>query len=193
MFPRVQTKVCRIVSDFCREVILQLAGDYLPPDFLAQEKITETVKGFKSTGFPQCLGAIERCHIKISPKLQDAEAFRNNVALFALVDFRYRFSYISIGRPGKSHDSHIYGFKRELIESDLRRENAKSVQGVWVPLLLVGDSASRFSRHVMKPYPSSMVATPEQRAFNYHLTRGDIKKLWFLFQKLEPIRSYYFC
>nr|XP_044250726.1 uncharacterized protein LOC123003171 [Drosophila takahashii] len=178
--------VCRILTKFCREVIKQLAGEYLPPDFLTQEKITETIKGFETIGFPQCFGAMDGCHIEISPKSENAVDYKNSkgwysTILFALVDFRYRFSYISVGSPGCSHDSKIFeksNLKRKLLESNLVKKNSKSINGVEVPILVLGDSGFRFAKNVMKPYRLSWQSTPEQKAFNYHLSRTIGRQEW---------------
>ncbi|XP_041447823.1 uncharacterized protein LOC121403869 [Drosophila obscura] len=105
--------VCRILMEFCREVTAVLAGEYLPAEFLTQEKITETVKGFEDMGFPQCFGEMDGCHIEVQPRCEDAVDYRNykgwySTVLFALVDYRYRFTYINVGCPGRAHDSKIF-------------------------------------------------------------------------------------
>ncbi|XP_036346820.1 uncharacterized protein LOC118756139 [Rhagoletis pomonella] len=99
--------------EFCEEVWQALSTQYikkLPP---TQEIVAECVNGFHRRGFPQCLGAIDGCHIEIKPNTTDATDYYNykgwySVVLLALVDYRYRFLYINIGAPGRCNHSHIY-------------------------------------------------------------------------------------
>ncbi|XP_044248784.1 putative nuclease HARBI1 isoform X1 [Drosophila takahashii] len=171
--------VCRILHEFTREVIVKLAPEYLPPVFLTQEAILENVKGFEDMGFPQCFGAIDGCHIEVRPHAKDAVDYHNykgwySTVLFAMVDYRYRFSYISVGSPGRCHDSKIFensNLKRIIEESELMDEHSRIINDVEVPVLILGDSAFRFSKNLMKPYPFSVEANEEQKAFNYNLSK----------------------
>lgn len=58
LFGISKTIVGSILNEFCREVALQLADDYLPANFITQDKLNECVEGFSKLGFPQCFGAI---------------------------------------------------------------------------------------------------------------------------------------
>ncbi|XP_053968973.1 uncharacterized protein LOC128870384 [Anastrepha ludens] len=69
--------VCNILQDFCSSVWDKLALKYLPSTFLTQEKIEECVKGFEKIGFPQCLCAVDGCHIEIRPSASDAVDYYN--------------------------------------------------------------------------------------------------------------------
>jgi len=50
--------VCKILNEFCVEVIAQMAAEYLSPNFLTEEKVKECVERVGKLGFPQCFGAI---------------------------------------------------------------------------------------------------------------------------------------
>lgn len=58
LFGISKSMVCKILHEFCNEVIIQLAPEYLPADFLSDEKVKECVEGFEKLGFPQCFGAM---------------------------------------------------------------------------------------------------------------------------------------
>ncbi|KAG0432602.1 hypothetical protein HPB47_020700 [Ixodes persulcatus] len=65
-------------------------------------------------GFPNAIGALDGCHLPVSPPKDSAVDYRNykgwySVILLALVDHRYLFRYISVGSPGKCHDVNVYG------------------------------------------------------------------------------------
>ncbi|XP_037728600.1 uncharacterized protein LOC119559632 isoform X1 [Drosophila subpulchrella] len=91
--------ICGILHEFCNEAWRKLAPKYLPAAFLAQENVENNVAGFHALGFPHRFGAIDRCHIEISPPKNYAVDFYNymelySVILLALVDHRYQFRYV---------------------------------------------------------------------------------------------------
>ena len=64
-------------------------------------------------GFPQAVGAIDGCHIKIKAALKDAEDYINRkdyhpIILQGLTANNYIFRDVSVGCPGKSHDARIF-------------------------------------------------------------------------------------
>ncbi|XP_036322169.1 uncharacterized protein LOC118736184 [Rhagoletis pomonella] len=130
-------------------------------------------------GYPQCIGAIDGCHIEIHPKKEEAIDYHNykgwySVVLLALVDAKYRFSYIHCGSPGRCNDSSIFeksSLKRELQECALLDELSWQYGSTKIPVHVIGDSAFRLSQHLMKPYPHSVNNTPEQKKLNYILSK----------------------
>lgn len=88
--------------------------------------------------------------------------------------FRYRFTYISIGTPGRCHDSFIFqnsALKKIHEKSVLLRKYSRNINGVSVPVLLLGDSAFQLSTFVMKPYPETIEMSARQRKFNTRLSK----------------------
>ncbi|KAG0425285.1 hypothetical protein HPB47_027530 [Ixodes persulcatus] len=64
-------------------------------------------------GFPNAIGALDGCHLPVSPPKDLAVDYHNykgwySVILLALVDHRYLFRYISVGTPGRCHDASVY-------------------------------------------------------------------------------------
>ncbi|XP_070068180.1 putative nuclease HARBI1 [Drosophila takahashii] len=180
LFGVAQNTVCKILHEFCGALILELGSEFMSPDYLTPEKVDECVKGFEAIGFPQCLGAIDGCHIEIKPTAAEAIDHHNykgwySIVLFALVDYRYRFTYVNIGSAGRCHDSAIFqrsSLARKMVSTPFLQEKTREICGVEVPVLLIGDSAFRFSRTLMKPYPFSTTASAEQRNFNYNLSKA---------------------
>ncbi|KAL7724570.1 hypothetical protein ACLKA6_002500 [Drosophila palustris] len=172
-----KTMVGSILNEFCREVVRELSNEFLPPNFMTQDKVSECVAGFENLGFPQCFGAMDGCHIEVKPPTKNKVDYHNyrkwySTVLFALVD--YRFIYINVGAPGRVHDSQPYEqskLKQLVGKSSLFEENSKIISGVSVPVVILGDSAFKFTRNVMKPYPFSVDASPERRVFNYNLSK----------------------
>ena len=117
--------------------------------------------------------------------------------LMSIVDAKYRFVCGSCGFPGNSHDSII--FQSTSLWSDFKEGKvlpnfSQCEQGVYVPPLLLADSAFPMETWLMKPY-SNAILTKEQRYFNYRLSRarmvvegayGQLKGRWrLLLRKCE--------
>lgn len=62
--------------------------------------------------------------------------------------------------------------KKHLVECPLLEEMSTTISGVNVPVLIMGDSAFRFSRNMMKPYPFNIDNNEVKRNFNYALSKS---------------------
>ncbi|XP_067630132.1 uncharacterized protein [Eurosta solidaginis] len=90
-------------------------------------------------------------------------------------DKRYRFLYINVGSPGGCNDSQIFensNLKRELESCPHLSSMTTNLGNYDVPIVTLGDSAFRFSKYLMKPYPFSLEKTSPQKAFNYQHARS---------------------
>ncbi|XP_038050624.1 protein ANTAGONIST OF LIKE HETEROCHROMATIN PROTEIN 1-like [Patiria miniata] len=152
--------------------------------------------------FPCCWAAVDGCHIPIKCPAGGLEAckeyhnFKNfySIVLMGLVDAKYRFIWASCGFPGNSHDSIILqstDLWEKLQEGQVIPPYAKTVDGVDVFPIILGDSAFPFKPWLMKPYTDA-VLTPKQRYFNYRLSRarmttegayGRLKGRWRVLQR----------
>ena len=130
--------------------------------------------------------------------------FKNfySIVLMGMVDSKYRFIWASCGYPGKCHDSIIIQstfLGEKLKQGDTIRQIAKSVDGVDVPPLILGDSAFPFQSWLMKHYTNAAL-TPKRKYFNYRLCRarmvtegayGQLKRRWrVLLRKCESSQQY---
>ncbi|XP_062550355.1 uncharacterized protein LOC134215122 [Armigeres subalbatus] len=174
-----KSTICEIMQEFCTEVWRVLRPIYMDSFPLQKNQIEECLKGFGQIGFPQCYGAIDGCHIEIQPKNDEAIDYHNykgwySMVLFASVDYRFRFQYISVGSPGRCNDSKIFEsskLKREL-QNPILKDYTKKMCGIDVPVLLIGDSAFRLSELVMKPYSFHVDASDKEKTFNYTLSKA---------------------
>ena len=144
-----------------------------------EDEIEETVRDFWDLwGYPQCLGAIDGCHIAVSPPKEQATDYYNykgwySVVLLAVVDSKYRFRYVHIGTPGRVNDAFIFknsNLKRKLESVELN-SHTKRIEDVEVPVHLIGDSAFPLLATLMKPYSSSATMSDEE-TFDYRLSRA---------------------
>ncbi|XP_058980672.1 putative nuclease HARBI1 [Musca domestica] len=180
MFGVGKSTVCKILLQFCNEVWRILAPIYLKNFPLTREKIEVLCQEFEILGFPQCIGALDGCHIEVHPSKEDATDYYNykgwySVVLLALVDARCRFIYVSCGSPGRCNDSQIFegsSLKQQLNECSHLKEVKRNILGVEVPALIIGDSAFKLSDKLMKPYPFQLSQDLEQKCFNYALSKS---------------------
>ena len=95
----------------------------------------------------------------------------------AVVDFRGRFLDVNIGWPGKVHDARVLvnsSFYKKSISGTLVPDWSQKIGGVNVPLLVLGDPAYPLLSWLMEPYIETPNSTPEERNFNYRLSRARI-------------------
>ena len=201
------SSVCTICSEVTRAIVENMWEDcvnkHLPKT--PEEFKTKIVDMEELWQFPYCWSAVDGCHIPIKcppgglESCKEYHNFKNfySIVMMALVDSKCRFIWGTCGFPGNSHDAII--FQSTQLWSDIKEGNfipeiAAKLNGVLVPPLVVGDSAFPFQPWLMKPYGNA-VLTPEQRYFNYRLSRarmvteecyGQLKGRWrILLRKCE--------
>lgn len=175
--------VCTIVNEVTRAIVNNLwdecVGQQLPKrEEHFKEKILDMEEHWQ---FCCCWSAIDGCHlpIKCPPGSFAAKEYHNfknfySIVLIAMVDANYRFVWGSCGFPGNSHDAII--FQSTQLYSVIKEFNfipqiSKEVNGVQVPLIVLGDSAFPLLPWLMKPYTNA-APTPKQYYFNYRLSRA---------------------
>ena len=201
------SSVCTICSEVTRAIVENMWEDcvskHLPKT--PEEFKTKIVDMEELWQFPYCWSAVDGCHIPIKCPpggLESCKKYHNfknfySIVMMALVDSKCRFIWGTCGFPGNSHDAII--FQSTQLWSDIKEGNfipeiAANLNGVLVPPLVVGDSAFPFQPWLMKPNGNA-VLTPEQRYFNYRLSRarmvteecyGQLKGRWrILLRKCE--------
>lgn len=121
---------------------------------------------------------IDGCHIEVHPPASEAIDYYNykgwySTVLLAVVDYRYRFLYTNVGCPGRCNDSSIYeqSLLRKKMDLPIFKDKSVLLDGVRVPVVLIGDSAFRLSDSMMKPYPFKINASNKEKNFNYSLSK----------------------
>ncbi len=147
----------------------------------------------RSGVFPQCGGAIDGSHIPISAPKSFHTDYHNrkgwySVILQGFVDFRYRFIDFDIGWPGKCHDSWVFehsSLKRKLTSGEFFPNKLRAIEGVDIPVVILGDSAYGEETFLIKPYPYGNLTC--HQAHNYVHSRscmvvenafGHLKNRW---------------
>lgn len=147
------------------------------------EEWMEIARGFeKYANFPNCIGAVDGKHIRITKPLDSGSMFYNykhffSTVLLAVCDANYCFIYIDVGAYGKSNDSTIFKnstFFKKLMKRSLNIPGPKAVSEIrttHLPHVIVGDEAFSLSENIMRPYCGKNL-TKEKRIFNYRLSRA---------------------
>ncbi|XP_012557492.2 uncharacterized protein LOC101238149 [Hydra vulgaris] len=121
---------------------------------LSVENLNKHSRGFEAIlGFPQCVEAVDGCHIPISAPKDQAISYYN---------------YKGVGSPGRNNDSYILqnSSLKAILELNLFDKCCKELGDSLVPLCLIGDSAFPLTHHLLKPYPENLELSEIQKNFN---------------------------
>ncbi|XP_041441441.1 uncharacterized protein LOC121401172 [Xenopus laevis] len=149
------------------------------PNTQMWEGITENF--YRTTQFPNCLGALDGKHIRIRKPPRSGSKFFNykkyfSIVLLALVDSNYKFIAIDVGAYGSTGDSRIFKnsvMGRHITSGRMKFPNPKCLPGgqIALPHVLVADEAFASSQNILKPYPQRGLDI-RKRVYNYRLSRA---------------------
>ena len=97
--------------------------------------------------------------------------------LQGVVDHSYRFSDINVGWPGRLHDARVFAHSslyEKVVGGELLPRRNVSMNGVDVPLFLIGDSAYPLQSWRMKPFAHNSSLTLQQKTYNYRICKACI-------------------
>ena len=158
-----RSTVCNILHAVSEAIVEKLLPNVIS---LPNEIEVQTIirKFEEISGFPQAVGAIDWCHIRIKTPLKDAEDYINrkdyhSIALQGDVDNNYMFRDVFMGWPGKSHDARIFKnsplYQECLQRTFLPRTLSRHIQNTSIPTLILDESAYPLAEFIMKPYADS--------------------------------------
>ena len=181
LFGIARSTMCEVVQETCTIIVQTLLHKYI--QFPRGNQLDEDIEGFLTKwGVPQCVGAIDGCHIPIaSPAMNRTDYYNRkgwySMILQGVVDHSYRFIDINIGWPGSVHDARVFSHSslyEKITEQDLFPHKPMTVGSVDVSLYLIGDSAYPLQTWLMKPFTHGTSLTAEQKTYNYRLCRARI-------------------
>ncbi|KAJ8375576.1 hypothetical protein SKAU_G00061560 [Synaphobranchus kaupii] len=172
--------VVKIVREVCEVLWTSLVEEYMPVP--GKEEWKEIAEDFQTLwDFPNCVGAIDGKHVAIQAPSNSGSLYHNykgtfSIVLLAVVDARYRFRVVDIGAYGKSSDGGTLvssSFGQALLHQAMDLPADKPLPGAEeaTPYVFVGDEAFPLRRCMMRPFPGQRLS-PEQRIFNYRLSRA---------------------
>ena len=172
---------CVTVRDVCSAIVEKLAPRFITVP--CGNELKAVVEGFLSRwGFPQCVGAIDGSHIPIIAPKENATDYFNrkkfhSVVLQALVDCEYKFMDVYVGWPGSVHDARVLANSslfNKCEDGTLLPNWTRNINGVDIPLLILGDPAYPLTTWLMKPYSDCGNLSRKQRKFNCHVSRARV-------------------
>ena len=158
--------------------------DILLPEYInvpSGDRLQNIIDGFlHKWGFPQCVGAIDGSRIPIiAPKENALDYFNrkghHSVVLQALVACDYTFMDVYIGWPGSVHDARVLANSQLFQDAEtgkLLPDTTVAINGVDVPLMILGDPAYPMLPWLMKPFTENGRLSSKQLHFNYRLSRA---------------------
>ena len=179
LFGLGRSTVCTIINETCNAIATHLLQQYV--QIPNGSGLRETIDGFeKCWGFPQTVGAIDGSHIPILRPQASASDYYNrkgfySIIMQAVVDYRGRFLDVYIGWPGKVHDARVFvnsSLYSKGNNGTLLPNYSRTLSGVQVPLVILGDPAYPLLPWLMKPYPENAHTLQQQKHFNYRQSRA---------------------
>lgn len=156
----VNRVVCRLtafLSNLSPEIIKW------PTD--AEKHISE--EHFRTNGFPNIIGAIDGCHIKIDKPGNDPDSYINrkgyySIHMQAVCNHRRKILDVFIGYPGSVHDSRV--FRNSVLGNHLEAKCGR--------YFLLGDSGYPLQRNLLTPYKDRGNLTRKQQNYNVKLAKN---------------------
>ncbi|XP_069596974.1 uncharacterized protein [Ranitomeya imitator] len=170
-----------IVKVTCRAIWDTLHQEHIPNQTM--DIWQQSAENFeKLCLFPNCVGAVDGKHIRISKPAGSGSEYYNykkyfSIVLMAIADANCKFIAVDIGAYGRSNDSQVFNTSpigRCLYGDGYDFPPPRPLPGTSgppMPFVCVGDEAFQLSPHLLKPY-SSKGSTRTKRVFNYRLIRA---------------------
>ena len=181
LFGVAKGTACVVANEVCCAVVEELFRKYVK--IPSGKHFDEVVEEFENKwGFSHCAGAVAGSHIPIiAPTFCPKDYYNrkgfHSIILQGLVDHQYRFLDINVGWPGSVHDARVFA-NSELYSKAERKTlfppKVREINGVPVPLVILGDPAYPLLQWVMKPYTDNGRLSRQQSTFNYRLSRARV-------------------
>ncbi|XP_042867517.1 putative nuclease HARBI1 [Penaeus japonicus] len=128
--------------------------------------------------FPNCGGAIDGKHVRISSPAGSGSYYHNykgfkSVILMAIVNANYEFMMVDVGRNGRMSDGGVFQtttFCKKLHRHELNLPSA-DMNKEGLNFVFLGDDAFALHENLLKPFALRDL-TIEKRIFNYRVSRA---------------------
>lgn len=170
--------VCTIVCNTTRAITQHLLPQYV--QMPSRGRLREILQEFETLwGFPQVVAALDGTHIPILKPTECPSDYYNRKGFYSIliqgvVDSQGCFIDVNIGWPGKVHDARVLAnstFYHKATSGNLFPDWKRVINGVEVPLLVLGDPAYPLLPWLMKPFTDNGHLTAAERHYNYRQSR----------------------
>ncbi|XP_015262769.1 PREDICTED: putative nuclease HARBI1 [Gekko japonicus] len=128
---------------------------------------------FAAMGFPQCVAAMDGCHIRVKVPVHRAEHYQNRkhyalILLQGTVDHEGHFVDSIVGLSNRNHDAYVLMRSNVMYAMDagwfVPGNPTCMIEGVQVPPLILANAAYPLRRWLIPPYKGHL--NPRQAHFN---------------------------
>ncbi|XP_013405607.1 protein ANTAGONIST OF LIKE HETEROCHROMATIN PROTEIN 1 [Lingula anatina] len=163
---------------------VQAIATHLSPKFIQMptgRRLQNIVEGFEAKwGVPQCAGAIDGTHVPIIAPSQNKTDYYNRKCFYSIAsqvicDHELRVLHVVSGWPGRVQDAQVLAQSSIFQKAEsgtLFPPSSRLINGVEVPILIIGDPAYPLKPWLLKAFSDFDVLTQAQKNFNYCHTRG---------------------
>ena len=175
----------KIIREVCQAIWSELGPEVMSLPTQAQWR--EIAKDFDiAWQFPNCVGSVDGKHVMIEKPANSGSINYNykgycSIVLMAIVDSRYRFTYISVGANGQESDGGVWSAcdLGMMLEAQLRGGPAVlpgpeplPCMDTPIPHVFIGDEAFPLRPYMMRPFPGTGLISTERRVANYRMCRA---------------------
>lgn len=177
-----RTNIGRIVEKCLASIIKHFLEKAMPKP--STENFHKVINDFFTKwNFPNCCGAIDGKHIRITCPSNAGSSFFNykefhSIVLLAIVDSNYKFIGVDVGSYGREGDAGIFlkSAMGKLINAgdfNIPPPAALPSTNVILPNVILGDEAFALTDKMMKPYPRQQSLFDKSKAvYNYRHSRA---------------------
>ncbi|XP_028901043.2 uncharacterized protein LOC105219644 [Zeugodacus cucurbitae] len=174
--------VRKIIYETCDAIWNELHVVYISPPNLSELKgIANSF--YVKTGLPNCLGAIDGKHIRITSPRNSGCLYNNynktfSVVLMAACDSNYVFTHVDVATLESQSDGGIFArsaFGSKLLGGTLQVPCDTNLPGTSTsfPYYYVGDSSFPLKPNLMRPFPGRHLAEDKNK-FNLALSKARV-------------------
>ncbi|KAM4038469.1 LOW QUALITY PROTEIN: putative nuclease HARBI1 [Anomaloglossus baeobatrachus] len=165
-----------LIPETCQAIIDSLR-DFMP--FPKKREWLDIAQDFNTMWqFPNCGGAIDGKHIRITQPHNSGSYFHNykgffSIILLALANANYEFIMVDVGLNGRISDGGALEhtqFGKRLSQFKLGLPDNTATYGN-MNFVFLADEAFPLRKNLLRPYPQISL-TPQRRVFNYRLSRA---------------------
>ncbi|KAM4045446.1 putative nuclease HARBI1 [Anomaloglossus baeobatrachus] len=166
-----------IIPDTCQAIIDNL-GDFMAFPKHESEWLQLASQFQLQWQFPNCGGAIDGKHIRITQPHHSGSFYHNykgffSIILMAVANADYDFVMVDVGLNGRISDGGALEhteFGRRLLRSQLRLpNNSQTINNL--NFVFLGDEAFPLKKKLLRPYPQNTL-NAQRTVFNYRLSRA---------------------